>query len=527
MNLRLKFILLVGAIVTISFGVTFYRTSAFQHELVLSQSVRQARMLHRQILLTRKWVSDHNGLFFLRQENVGPNPFLQEPEVVDSRGRRYVKRNPAMVTRELSGYADKAGYFSYRVTTLQPINMDNAPDDFERRSLMLFEKGSEEVVEISLMDNRHMLRYIAPLVVETSCLECHGEQGYEVGDIRGGLSVIIPIDSELKNISSNNRKLLVVGLSTILVVGLTMYLMIEYLVVRRVNLLSLAMDRFSGHEDQVDYLPGGRDEIGRLGERFADLCRRLTVSGRELEKTREQVFQGEKMAALGRLTAGIAHEINNPLGGMQNCIAAIEEDPENAEMRRRYLQLVKKGLARIGHTVRQLLNFGRQEPLKLRKVHVDGLIEECFQLLEYGLKNVEMRLDLQSGGLHLVDAEALKQVLVNLGLNAVQAMPAGGRLEVCSRTTGGQLEIQVRDTGVGIEPGALPRIFDPFYTTKEVGEGTGLGLSVSYSLVRKMHGEIEVASEPGRGTVFTVRLPLRNRDAPEEEGKDERPYPAG
>ncbi|MDH3329533.1 MAG: DUF3365 domain-containing protein [Desulfobulbaceae bacterium] len=508
MNLRIKFILLVGTIISISFGVTFYRTSAFQHQLVLSQAVRQAQMLHKQILLTRKWVSDHNGLFFLKQENVEPNPYLPDPEVIDAQGRKYVKRNPAMVTRELSQYADKAGYFSYRVTTLKPINRDNAPDDFERKSLELFTKGQKEVVEISTMNKKHMLRYIAPLVVETSCLECHGDQGYEVGDIRGGLSVIIPVDTEFKNIRKNNRKLLVAGILTILVVGLTMYLMIEYLVVRRLNLLSMAMDRFQGQEAQVHDLPRGNDEVGKLAHRFSDLCQRLITSGKELENTREQVFQNEKMAALGRLTAGIAHEINNPLGGMQNCIAAIEDEPENGEMRERYLQLLKKGLSRIGHTVRQLLNFGRQEPLKLRQVDVDGFIRECFELLEYGLKNVELTFDLNSGGIHSIDAEALKQVLVNLGLNGVQAMPEGGKLEIGCHKIPGALEITVADKGVGIAPEHLPRIFDPFYTTKEVGEGTGLGLSVSYALIRRMRGNIKVASEPGQGTVFTIRLPL-------------------
>ncbi len=122
MSLRSKFIFLIGIVVVISYGITFYRTSQFQDELVLSQAARQARMLHKQILMTRKWVADHNGLFFMRQPGVEPNPFLDEPEMVDAQGVRYVKRNPAMVTRELSAYADKAGFCGYRVTTLKTIN---------------------------------------------------------------------------------------------------------------------------------------------------------------------------------------------------------------------------------------------------------------------------------------------------------------------------------------------------------------------------------------------------------------------
>ena len=122
MLLRTKIMLLISAVVIVSFSITFYRTSSFQQELVLEQATRQARVIHKQIILTRRWVSDHNGLFFVKTKNVMPNPFLNDAEIRDEDGRSLVKRNPAMVTRELSEYANREGLFRYRVTTLQPIN---------------------------------------------------------------------------------------------------------------------------------------------------------------------------------------------------------------------------------------------------------------------------------------------------------------------------------------------------------------------------------------------------------------------
>jgi two-component system, NtrC family, sensor kinase len=507
-KLRTKFIILIGLVVTISYGITFYRTSAFQHELVIAQAVNQARMLHHQILLTRKWISDHNGVFLIKGPGVEANPFLSEPQIVDAAGRMLVKRNPAMVTRELSEYADRAGFCRYRITSLHPLNPANSPDDFEQRGLALFQQGVPELIQITGSEGGNWLRYMAPLVVEESCLECHGTQGYRIGDIRGGLSVSIPMNWAYESIASNNRLLLAIGVLTICVVGVTIFLLIDMLVVRRLGLLARAMDGFSGEEEKPGRLPAGKDEIGSLAGKFRELCTRLITSRQELDRTREQVFQGEKLASLGRLAAGIAHEINNPLGGMLNCVKSMQETPDDADKNRRYLDLLGKGLQRIGHTVRQLLNFGRREPLQLREVEVDGLVRDCFDLLTYSLKEIELELDPGLARPYPVDVEALKQVVVNIGLNAIQAMPGGGVLHVRTREEGNRLLLSFRDTGEGIAPENLARIFDPFFTTKEIGEGTGLGLSVTHSLVQRMQGTIRVESLPGQGAIFIVEIPV-------------------
>ena len=179
-------------------------------------------------------------------------------------------------------------------------------------------------------------------------------------------------------------------------------------------------------------------------------------------------------------------------------------------MNQRYLELLSKGLKRIGDTVRQLLNFGRREPLQLRPVNVDGLVRECFSLLEYALKDIELELDLKLNRTLDVDVEALKQVIVNIGLNAIQAMPEGGKLTIATQERPGRIVIKFMDTGMGMDEEQVQKIFDPFYTTKEVGEGTGLGLSVTYSLVQSMNGTVSVQSSKNEGTCFRVELPVAN-----------------
>jgi len=506
--------LLISAVVIVSFSITFYRTSAFQQDLVLEQAARQARIIHKQILLTRRWVSDHNGLFFFKTEGVEANPFLKDMEILDEQGRRLVKRNPAMVTRELSDYANQEGLFSYRVTNLRPINPVNSPDDFERKSLKLFEQGADEVIEIHADAAGRILRYMAPLLVEESCKDCHHEKDYIPGDTRGGLSISIPINWAFGDIAQNNKMLLGIWFITILVVGATIFLLVDILVVRRLGLLAMAMDSFPEDDTRIKNLPVGDDEVGKLSLKLKELCSRHLRSQQELDRSREQVFQGEKLGALGRLTAGIAHEINNPLGGMQNCIKSMQESPDDRELNQRYLELLSKGIKRIGETVRQLLNFGRREPLRLRSVQVDDLIRECFALLEYALKNIELSLDLNLTRPFNVDVEALKQVIVNIGLNGIQAMPEGGKFMIESRETDSSFLIKFTDTGVGIDQEQIQQIFDPFYTTKEVGEGTGLGLSVSYSLVQSMNGTISVESKKNAGTCFQIEMPFASNDAP-------------
>ncbi|HIJ91627.1 MAG: DUF3365 domain-containing protein [Desulfobulbaceae bacterium] len=510
MSLRNKFILLISSVVMVSYGITFYRTSQFQHELVLSQAVDQARMLSKQVLLTRKWVADHNGLFLLKSPGVVANPFLSEPEITDTSGRRYVKRNPAMVTREISEYAASDGIASYRVTALKVINPLNKPDPWEQKSLLAFaDKETFEMFEVNNQDGRQILRYISPLYMETSCLECHTERGNKVGDIRGGLSMTIPLDRALADINRNNRMLFLIFVATILVVGLALYLMVDLLVVRRLSRLSQAMDQYPQHPPLPALLPDGNDEVGHLSGKFRDLCGRLETSQAELDRTRKQVFQSEKLAALGRLAAGVAHEVNNPLGGMLNCIKSMREAPEDSALSQRYLELIEKGLKRIGNTVQQLLNFGRREPLRYSPVAVDSLIKECFLLLEYALKKITLHTELTlREKKYPIDSGALQQVIVNIFLNAVQAMPEGGSLTLKSSEENGQIRLIFTDTGTGIAEEDLPKIFEPFFTTKGVGEGTGLGLAVTYSLVQRMQGRISVTSKTGEGSSFIVELPV-------------------
>lgn len=511
--LRTKFIIFIGAIITAFYGYILYRTSVFDETMIMRQAEQQARMLYKQILLTRQWASDHNGLFVLKQKGVEANPYLDLPTVTDAAGNTYFLRNPAMITRELSQYAQRDGLGYFRVTSLKPINPNNEPDAFEHNALHAFEEGAFEFMDVAEGNDGRTVRFMAPLKVTTSCLSCHARHGYQEGDIRGGLSITIPVSWADDLISRNINSLILIGVLSILFVTVALFLMFETLIVHRISRLTRAMDAFPDELPEQHLLPSVfKDELDTVDENFIIFCDRLKRSRKELLKARNQAHLSEKMASLGILTAGIAHEVNNPLGGMLNCVKSMRENPGDEELVNRYLPLLDKGLRQIEGIMRQLLNFGRTEPLQTRLIDVSNLFNECMELLSYRLKNIVLETEITVINHHQLDAEALKQIIINIGLNAIQAMPDGGVLTIGCREKADELVLAFRDTGPGISEDNMPHIFDPFFTTKDVGEGTGLGLAVTYSLVKRMSGEITVDSKEGEGTVFTITIPVNRQD---------------
>lgn len=253
------------------------------------------------------------------------------------------------------------------------------------------------------------------------------------------------------------------------------------------------------------------DEVGELADAFNRMMDELEAAHDREKVQRAQLAHTEKMAAVGTLAAGVAHEVNNPLAGILACVENIKSDPEDKDQQTRYLDLIVDGLNRIERTVATLLNFSRQRDMTLEETSLNHNIKHVVELVGYQLRRagIEVRFDLdESGAVVLADHFQMEQLFLNLVLNAVQAMPRGGELVLRTRVGEESVVAEVRDTGSGIPDDIRDRIFDPFFTTREVGEGTGLGLSVSDSITAAHGGNIEVKSTLGVGTIFRVELPL-------------------
>jgi two-component system NtrC family sensor kinase len=232
------------------------------------------------------------------------------------------------------------------------------------------------------------------------------------------------------------------------------------------------------------------------------------------EKTRleGQLAQAEKLSSIGLFAAGVAHEVNTPLAGISSYAQMLLKDAPEGSAQRELLAKIEKQSFRASGIVNSLLKFARVSDTELQAVNLNSLMLDTISLLEHQLKKsqVEVCLDLDpSLPATLGNGGRLQQVFMNLFLNARDAMPDGGQLRVCSYQRDSAVVVEVRDTGQGIPPEDVKRIYDPFFTTKAVGKGTGLGLSVSYGIIQEHSGRISVASHAGKGTTFTVELPLK------------------
>lgn len=256
-------------------------------------------------------------------------------------------------------------------------------------------------------------------------------------------------------------------------------------------------------------LPERHDELGDLQNSYRMMIDRLAKEKTERERTQELLARTEKMATVGTLASGIAHEVNSPLTGAMHSVHALEAGALAPEKQGRYLQVLAESLERIRRAVSQLLDYSTVHVTNVADCDLSSLVARTLEFLEYQIARNRVEVENRLPPLPIrADAHKMEQVLVNLVLNAVAAMPAGGRLAFRHVVDGPFLTLIVSDTGEGIPEGNLEKIFDPFFTTKRNGEGTGLGLAVCRKIVEQHGGRISVSSRPGEGTEFHVALPL-------------------
>ncbi len=256
-------------------------------------------------------------------------------------------------------------------------------------------------------------------------------------------------------------------------------------------------------------------------DEFSNVNMALNSMMHELNRRQELMIQSHKLRAIGTLTAGVAHELNNPINNITLTAAALEEDYAELSDEER-LDMIKDLVSqaeRSERIVKNLLDFARESEMKIEKLRLDQLLQETLKLAqnEIKLRKVHVELDCDDN-LPFIhgDRQQLSQVFLNLILNALDAMKEKkGRLEVSifRADTPGFLVTEIKDNGTGIPHHILPRIFDPFFTTKPTGKGTGLGLSVSLGIIQRHGGDIQVESAPGLGTVFKVVLPITEMPA--------------
>jgi signal transduction histidine kinase len=526
-SLSSKFVIGVAVVLTIAMGVTLYFIDRNHKNLVIEQVGHEARALFRQIVLTRRWIADHGGIFIEKVPWKEPSPYLDEPEIIDAQGRRYMKQSPAMVTKELSKYASEKGLYWFHITSLKLINPENAPDEFERTALREFESlKTKESSKIEKNNSQFFYRYIAPLYVEKPCLKCHSHQGYEIGDVRGAISVTIPMESAFQMIKLGRRDLILASSLTIGVLMIVLFVMMKELVIRPVNELKTSIKNYSkGTNSQTAAVSTG-DELEDLSDSFIEMSKtlseyntdlegRVQMATKNLEQANTQLIELNERKS--DFIAKISHELRTPMtsikGAMDYISAKILKEGRDTEELNEFLDVIRNNADRLIRMVNDTLDLERIESgmfdLHYSEVDLLSLVKEViisFQSIS-GEKNITFKIMSTVKVMVTVDEDRIRQVLINIVSNALKYSPPDSEIQVTITESEESVIASIKDSGPGIPPEVREKIFDKFYTIGK-RQGTGLGLAICKGIIEAHKGEINVVSEPGAGNnVFSFSLP--------------------
>lgn len=274
-----------------------------------------------------------------------------------------------------------------------------------------------------------------------------------------------------------------------------------------------AIDTFDFQTAEPLALPESDDEIGLLNDRFLNLQKRLITARSSMEKTNKNLIQTEKLAAMGRMAAGVAHEINNPLMGLKNCLHLLKIDPEHHED---HIRLLKEGLDRIEVTVSSLLEGARKKTGTIKEFDINLSVRDVLNLLGHRLSKEKVITQVQLGeDIPLIsnNKSGLEEALLNICMNALDAIDSIGTIKITTTLWDDGVRIMVGNSGPGISEAIQATMFEPFVTTKEVGKGTGLGLYVTREIIGSMGGNISYSDSTLGGAEFRIELPLKQQPA--------------
>jgi two-component system NtrC family sensor kinase len=486
-----------------------------QRRHLVSQAVRSGAMVSDTIVssISDDMLRDHREEAYRVMDAIVRDEQVETLRILDGRGRiRYSTRA-----------ADVGTVADTRDESCTPCHVPGheRPTPSAAQRARIVDRGGHR-----------MLAVVTPIYNQRSCASatCHAhpESTRIIGVLELGLGLDV-VDQETTKLATTTMLLAV--LATVALAGLT-WLLMRRLVVAPVAQLVEGTKRVRAGSFGENVPVGSDDELGALERSFNDMESTLSETLRQrddllqnlerqvidrtaaLSRAQEQLIQTEKLSSLGKLSASIAHEINNPLAGILTTSKLLQrivtDDGQAApEQAMKSLKLIERETNRCTAIVRNLLGFARERPLALAAVDVNAALEEGLFLIanQTALQNIAIERDLEPLPSIEADFGQVRQAFANILINACDAMPKGGPLRVRTRAdrAAGTVRVEIADSGVGIPRDQLSKVLDPFFTTKE--KGTGLGLSVVYGIVKRHGGRIDIESEAGIGTTVALVLP--------------------
>jgi two-component system NtrC family sensor kinase len=494
-RLSVKLIFWVVAITVIVIGVFNYVNLNVQRRHLLDETILGAKQLSGTLMRGLRFDMLHNyrEALYHSIETVGSQEGMERVRIFNKEGAIMFSSDKEETGQMVDKHAE-ACYACH--AEKEPLERLDIPE----RS-RIFRVGGYRV-----------LGMITPIYNESDCYSAACHVHPRTKKVLGVLDISLSLaatDKRIQEIKSTTILLMVI---TILTVSAIIVLFIQRAVYRPVRELAEGTTKVAAGDFDHSIPPRSEDEIGQLAKSFNTMTRRL-------KEVQYQLLQSEKLASIGKLSATIAHEINNPLNGILTYTKLIERKLADGILKeeeipkfRSYLAIMERETERCSTIVRNLLDFARQrEPSLKPDVDINEVIDEALALLANQVALQEITVEKRYGQLPplMADPMQLRQVFLNIILNSCEAMHNGGVLTVTTTSSNKRektVRVEIADNGVGINQKDIPKIFDPFFTSKE--KGTGLGLSVVYGVINSHHGTIEVKSKVREGTAITIKLPV-------------------
>ena len=533
-SLSLKVLLICSFILLCTLSITFYFFQSRQEDLLLRQVESQAKILFKQIVLTRRWVADHGGIFVEKLPWVKKNVYLKNSEIVDISGKRYIKENPAYVTRQLSEYSKEEGLYWFHITSLKLVNPANAPDEFERDALTRFERGeAKELSKIEYINGSRYYRYIAPLYVEASCITCH--RGYAIGSVRGAISVTIPVEHLFKKMKSLKTEMVMAAFIISLILLSILFFSIRAMAIVPIRRLKYLISDYPNIDQRNIKIPS-KDEIGALYKAFfkmreelekyhKTLHKKISEATKELQETNKKLFEAniryrELSKRKSDFISNISHELRTPLTSIKGAIDYLRTKIEylsknssscDADEIKGFIEIIKSNTERLIKMVNDSLDLEKIESgrldLHIEELDLSYVIHDTINTFRpiFEERSIYTELDLEEPMLALADEDKIRQVLNNLISNILEHCPSNDIVKIEGYTTGDWVVVRITDNGPGIPSQFQKRVFDKFF--KGPRGGTGLGLAICKSIIEAHNGEIGVISAGSKGSTFYFKLP--------------------
>jgi two-component system NtrC family sensor kinase len=386
-----------------------------------------------------------------------------------------------------------------------------------------------------------LLGLINPIYNESSCYSCHPK----TTNVLGVLDTTISLEDFQKEKAQIYKQMLISGVISVILLSLLLSLFLTRFVNRPIRrLLAATKTAAHGNLDQAVSIRS-HDELGELSRSFNNMISELKRSRdaieewtqtlehrvqertQELQQVQDQLIRAGKMAALGELAAGVAHEINNPLTGVLTFSSLMLKKVDENHPWKKDLENIVLQTTRCRNIVKGLLDFARQRKPDMKEWDIHTLIDRTVTLVENQARfqNIKIVKEFKEDiGMLFVDGDQIQQVFMNIIINAADAMAGdGGTLTIKTNLKNGMAQVSFTDSGCGIAKEHLSKLFDPFFTTKETGKGTGLGLAISYGIIQSHGGDIGVESEVGKGSTFRIRIPIEKRNGEFGGSGEQRP----